>query len=89
MNSYHCWSYSCFPKLRWLTRVLFYFIFFVYRKCANLIFFCINILSTDKNPNMRPLLLQITVREVKGNETGRPCTNRGPGNELETCVTGN
>ena len=41
---------------------------------------------------MRPLLLQITVWEVKGalkfkgHETGRPCTIRGPGNELETCV---
>ena len=39
---------------------------------------------------MRPLLLQITVWEVKGalkgHETGRPCTIRGPGNELEKCV---
>ena len=34
---------------------------------------------------MTPLLLQITVWEV-GHETGRPCTFRGPGNELETCV---
>ena len=54
------------------------------------IFFCINILITIKNPYMRPLLLQITVCEVKGalkgHETGRPCTIRGPGNELEKCV---
>ena len=39
---------------------------------------------------MRPSLLQITVWEVKralkGHETGRPCTIRGPGNELEKCV---
>ena len=39
---------------------------------------------------MRPLLLQTTVWEVKGalkgHETGRPCTIRGPGNELEKCV---
>ena len=33
---------------------------------------------------MRQLLLQITGWEV--NETGRPCTIRGPGNELEKCV---
>ena len=39
---------------------------------------------------MRPLLLQITVWEVKGalkgHETGRLCTIRGPGNELKKCV---
>ena len=39
---------------------------------------------------MRPLLLQITVWEVKGAlkglETGRLCTIWGPGNELEHCV---
>ena len=35
---------------------------------------------------MRQLLLQITVSEVKGHETGRPRTIRGPGNELEECV---
>ena len=62
----------------------------VYHKCANLIFFCTNILITNKNPYMRPLLLQITVWEVeealKEHETGRPCTIRGPGNELEMCV---
>ena len=59
----------------------------VYHKCANLIyFFCINILITNNNPYMRQLLLQITVWEVKGHETGRPCTIRGPGNELEKCV---
>ena len=38
---------------------------------------------------MRPLLLQITVCEVKGalkgHETGRWCTIREPGNELEMC----
>ena len=33
---------------------------------------------------MRPLLLQIT--GLKGHETERLCTIRGPGNELETCV---
>ena len=35
---------------------------------------------------MRQLLLQITVWEVKERETGRPCTIRGPGNELEKFV---
>ena len=25
-------------------------------------------------------------RKLKGHETGGPCTIRGPGNELETCV---
>ena len=35
---------------------------------------------------MRPLLLQITFGKLKRHETGRPCTIRGPGNELETCV---
>ena len=35
---------------------------------------------------MRQLLLQITVWEVKGPETGRLCTIRGPENELEKCV---
>ena len=39
---------------------------------------------------MRPLLLQITVWKVngalKGHETGRPCTIRGPRNELEMFV---
>ena len=60
----------------------------VYHKCANLfIFFCINILITNKNPYMRPLLLQITVWEVKGARNGKTaCTIRGPGNELEKCV---
>ena len=29
-------------------------------------FFCISILITNKNPYMRPFLLQITVWEVKG-----------------------
>lgn len=29
-------------------------------------FFCINSLTTNKKPYMRPLLLQITVWEVKG-----------------------
>ena len=50
-------------------------------------FFCINILITSKNPYMTLLLLQINF--AKGHETERPCTIRGPGNELETCFTGN
>ena len=28
----------------------------------------------------------INVQKLKGHETGRPCTIRGPENELETCV---
>ena len=43
-------------------------------------FFCINILITNENPYMRPLLLQIIAWEVKGarngktvHKTGRPC----------------
>ena len=35
---------------------------------------------------MRPLLLQIPFGKLKAYETGRSCTIRGPGNELETCV---
>ena len=31
-----------------------------------IIIFCINILVTNKNPYMRPFLLQITVWEIKG-----------------------
>ena len=47
---------------------------------------CINILITNKNPYMRPLLLQIPFGKLKVYETGRSCTIRGPGNELEKCV---
>ena len=54
--------------------------------CKFIIYFCINILITNKKPYMRPLLLQITVWEFKEHETGRPCIIRGPGNELEKSV---
>ena len=56
--------------------------------CKFNLFFCINILITNKNPYMGQLLLQISVWEVKGARNGRPCTIRGPGNELEKCVLG-
>ena len=48
--------------------------------------FCINSLITNKNTYMRSLLLQIAFGKLKGHETGRPCTFRGPGNELKKCV---
>ena len=37
---------------------------------------------------MRPLLLQIPFGKLKAHETGRPCTIRGPGNELESVFYG-
>ena len=37
---------------------------------------------------MRPLLLQITVWEVKGARNGTTVHDWGPGNELEKCVLG-
>ena len=39
--------------------------------CKFNLFFCINILITNKNPYMRQLLLQITVWEVKGARNGK------------------
>ena len=58
----------------------------VYHKCTNLIFFCINILITNKDPYTRHCCFKLPFGKLKGHETGRPCTIRGPGNELETFV---
>ena len=45
--------------------------------CKFNLFFCINILITNKNPYMRQLLLQITVWEVKGARKGKTVHDLG------------
>ena len=41
------------------------------------LYFCINILITNKNPYMRQLLLQITVWEVKEARNGKTVHDQG------------
>ena len=54
------------------------------------LFFCINILITNKNPYMRQLLLQITVWEVKGARNGKTAHDWGAWERTgKVCFTGN
>ena len=57
--------------LRWLTTVLYGFKRCIPQMCKFNLFFCINILITNKNPYMRQLLLQMTVWAVKGARNGK------------------
>ena len=51
----------------------------------NFLFFGISILITK--PVYETIAAsKLPFGKLKGHETGRPCTIRGPGNELETCV---
>ena len=60
----------------------------VYTINVQIYFFCINILITIKNPYKLcdHCCFKLQFGKLKGHETGRPCTIRGPGNELEKCV---
>ena len=54
------------------------------------LFFCINILKTNKNPYMRQSLLQITVWEVKGARNGETVHDQGAWERTgKVCFTGN
>ena len=58
--------------------------------CKFNLFFCINILITNKNPYMRQLLLQITVWEVKGARNGKTVHDKGAWEQTgKVCFTGN
>ena len=54
------------------------------------LYFCFNILITNKNPYMRQLLLQITVWEVKGARNGKTVHDQGAWERTgKVCFTGN
>lgn len=52
----------------------------------NFFFFGISILITNKPVYETIAASKLPLGKLKGHETGRLCTIRGPGNELETYV---
>ena len=72
---FHNWRFTISAPTSKFFKVAYYSFIRVQEVCSINVqiyyFFCSNILITNKNPYMRPLLLQITVWEVKGARNGK------------------